>query len=137
MAAVAADGLVVARGDGIALAAVCRAGQYALIFTSVPRVRPWTGSLRALAVTDSLLVDLTGGVDPAPSEVVWYRVAGAAGTWMIPNGRSYTRRLLVLSARHGLGLRVWLPEDDRAARGRSIPASQEAVARMWLYALQC
>ena len=137
MAALAVDGLVVARGDGLALAAVCRAGQYALIVTSVPGLRPWAGSLRALPVTDSLVVDLTAGLDPAPSEVVWYRVAGAAGTWMIPNGRSYTRRLLLLSARHALGLRVWLPQDHRAAPGRLIPASQEAVARMWLHVLQC
>ena len=133
----AAENIVVARGDGIALASACWDGQYMLLVTNRPETEPWKKSLRATSETDRIAVALHYRDTAAGNEWPVYRISGVSDAWSIPNARTFTGTLEVVSVPQDLSLRIWLPGEDRSGLGRVIRATQEIVARMWLNALTC
>ena len=130
--------IVVARGDGIALASVCSGGQYMLLVTQHPEDEPWKKALRATPEVDRVAIALRFEDTPEDSERLLHRIAGLPGAWSIPNGRTYTGSLESLSVPQDLNLRVWFPGEDRSGPGHVILGlTQETVARMWLNVLTC
>ena len=60
-------------------------------------------------------------------ETTWWRAAGARGTWFIPNGRTWTARLLRYDMRTPVMLDLWLEGDERSQPGRRIDLGAWAV----------
>ncbi len=130
--------IVVARGDGIALASVCSGGQYMLLVTKHPEDEPWKKTLQATPETDHVAIALRFEDTAEDGERLLHRVSGLPGAWSIPNGRPYTGSLESVSVPQDLFMRVWLPGEDRSEPGHRIPGlTQETVAHMWLNALTC
>lgn len=133
-----ADKIIVARGDGIALASVCRDGQYMLFVTNRPETEPWKKRLQAVEPTDSFAITLEYGEKAADNERLFFRMEELPGSWSIPTGRTYTRELEAVSVPQDLHLRIWFPGEDRSGPGHLVrEATQEMVARMWLNAVTC
>ena len=130
--------IVVARGDGVALASICTDGQYMLLLTRHPDTEPWRADLRAVEETDRIAFAFRFEDSAEGNEWSLYRIAGVPGAWSIPNGRTFTGRLEAVSVPQELYLRVWFPGGDRSRPGRFIEGvTQEVVARMWLNAITC
>lgn len=129
---------IVAQGDGIALASVCRDGQYMLFVTNRPETEPWKKRLQAVEPTDSFAITLEYGEKATDNERLFFRMEELPGSWSIPTGRTYTRELEFVNVRQKLHLRIWFPGEDRSGPGHLIrEATQEMVARMWLNAITC
>ncbi len=132
------DKIVVARGDGIALASVCLGGQYMLLVTQHPEDEPWKKALLATPEVDRVAIALRFEDKAEDSERLLHRIAALPGAWSIPNGRTYTGSLELLSVPQDLYLRVWFPGEDRSGPGHLIQGlTQETVARMWFNVLTC
>ena len=130
--------VVMARGNGIAIASVCSGGQYMLLVTKHPEAEPWKKALRATLEADRVAIALRFEDKAEDGERLLYRISGLPGVWSFPNGRTYTGSLESVSVPQDLYVRVWLPGEDRSGPGHLIPGlTQETVARMWLNALTC
>ena len=128
---------VVARGEDVAVAAVCWDGHYGLLVTADPAGTPWKGGWQAIDVVDEIREGLLWSEEAPSRRSLWYRLEGNDAAWSIPNGRTHTAVLVQQSATGELYWQLWLPGDDLESPGRWIPAPVEVVARMWLLATTC
>ena len=127
------DGVVVARGERAAVAAVCSAGQFGLLVAADPAAEPWAGGWQATGAIDHVRESWRWSEQAPERWSLWYRLEGETSAWSVPNPRSHMARVVARSA-GDLFWQLWLPGDDPSAPGRRIPAPVAAVARMWLLA---
>ena len=79
---------VVARGENVAIATVCQAGQYGLIVVADPDATPWAEGWQASEAVDRDVGEsLSRGTSTPELVWSWYRLEGHADAWVIPNGR--------------------------------------------------
>ena len=129
--------VVAAAPDGkTAMAFLCRPGGFAVVVTRDADGKGWLGNdVHAIEESDPVRWRVVG---EDAVDTYWRRAGGIPETWLIPNPRSWTARLLRYDLRTRVRFEVWLPGDDRSKPGRVLDLhGDQKLARAWLLVREC